>query len=224
MTKELAPLYWLWIPAIAMVIQIILEVSIAPDVLSLMHSEQGPHETLQALIIAAGLVVALRALFSKYVKSLLLKTWFSLAALACFYVTGEELSWGQHFWDWATPKFWSEINDQQETNLHNTSSWLDQKPRLLLEIGIVFGALIYPFLKSKGFLRIPAKLDFLMPSKQLRFIALLVIVPKILEKLFEAVDISIFVRFSEVQELYMFYFVLLYLIMLRQKCKKSENA
>ena len=36
-------------------------------------------------------------------------------------------------------------------------------------------------------------------------------------------DISIFARFSEVQELYMFYFVLLYLVTLHANVSSKEN-
>jgi len=221
MTKPLSKIYWLWIPLAAIILQMILEFTVPRDLLSIMHSENGPHETLQFLVMVGCFFVALFAMISKHTKNLFLRAWFGLAVLASFYVAGEEVSWGQHFWDWATPEFWSGINDQQETNLHNTSSWLDQKPRLILEIGIIFGALIYPLLKNRQILTLPPKLDYLMPSKLLGFIALLVIVPQILEKAFEAVDISIFARFSEVQELYMFYFVLLYLIMLHQKSKNT---
>lgn len=224
MTNQLSKIYWLWIPLVAIIVQAILEITVPRDILSIMHSENGPHETLQFLVMVSCFFVALKAMVSTHTKDIMLRAWFGLALLGSLYVAGEEVSWGQHFWDWATPDFWSEVNDQQETNLHNTSSWLDQKPRLILEIGIIFGGLVYPLLKNRKIFTLPAKLDFLMPAKQLGFIALLVIVPKILEKAFEAVDISIFARFSEVQELYMFYFVLLYLIMLSRKVKNSENT
>ena len=52
------------------------------------------------------------------------------------------MSWGQHLAGWSTPDAIAELNDQQETNLHNMSSWLDQKPRLALELWIVFSALL----------------------------------------------------------------------------------
>ena len=55
-------------------------------------------------------------------------------------------SWGQHFLGWESSEFWQDINDQSETNLHNTSSWLDQKPRLILEIGVMVGGIVIPLL------------------------------------------------------------------------------
>ena len=224
MTSYLHKFYWFWIPVVAMGIQILLEIFIDGNTLSLMHSENGPHEIMQAIIAASGFLVALYALFSKKVKGALLKGWFLLAALGCFYVTGEELSWGQHVLDWSTPDFWAEVNDQKETNLHNTSSWLDQKPRLILIVGIVFGSLIYPFLKIKNILKLPSNLDFLFPEKELKTLAFFVIVPQLLEKIFEAFNIFIFARYSEVQEIYVFYFVLLYLIIIFKKSIQLQKS
>lgn len=224
MKKELSSIYWLWIPVIAMVIQIILELSVSSNILSRLHSENGPHEILQALFAAAGFSVALFAIISRKVKGVLLNIWFGLAALGCLYVTGEELSWGQQILDWTTPDFWAQVNDQQETNLHNTSSWLDQKPRLILLVGIVFGTLVYPVLKIKNIFRLPDNLDFLFPSSKLRILALFVFIPQVIEKFFELFDVVVFARFSEVQELYMFYFVLLYLIIFYKKVIKLQKT
>lgn len=222
MTKMLSPVFWFWIPVVFMGVQILIEIFLEGELLSIMHSENGPHESFQAIFAGLGFCVALYSFFnSKISHTYLLRAWFGLAALCCFYVAGEEISWGQHIWDWTTPDFWTEVNDQQETNLHNTSSWLDQKPRLVLLLGIVGGTLIAPLLKKRGLLKLPERLDILLPPKELTVIALLVVIPQLLEKIFELFDILIFARFSEVQELYMFYFVLLYLVMLKAKVRKS---
>lgn len=224
MNKTVSPIFWLWIPIVALGVQLILEFTIDGNTLSLMHSENGPHEIIQALIALAGFIFSTYVLLSGKLKKVLLKIWYFLASLGCFYVAGEEVSWGQHLLDWSTPEFWSEVNDQQETNLHNTSSWLDQKPRLILLVGIIFGTLIYPFLKVKNWLNLPKDLDFLFPPKELSVIALIVIGTQIVEKFFEIFNIYVFARYSEVQEVYMFYFVLLYLIMLYQKVIKLQKT
>lgn len=215
MEKQLSPLYWLWIPIIAMVFQIIIELTLSGEILSRMHSENGPHELVEFFLLVVGFFVCVSFLVKSKNQPSLLKFWFGLAAVCCFYVAGEEISWGQHIWDWATPDYWTNVNDQGETNLHNTSSWFDQKPRLLLQIGIIFGGLVAPLLKKYNLLKLPEKLDILMPSSKLAVIALLILIPTLLEKGFELFGIAIFARFSEVQELYMFYFVLIYLIMLK---------
>ena len=220
MHKTLSPIFWLWIPIVAFALQILFEIFAPENILFSMHNENGTHETLQALVMAVGCLFAIYCVFkSNVTPNWFLKFWFGLAALCCFYVAGEEISWGQHIWDWATPDFWEGVNDQQETNLHNTSSWFDQKPRLILIFGIVVGTLVLPYLKRKKIYILPQRLDELLPSPKLRLLALLVVIPQLVEKLFEAFDIQLFARFSEVQELYIFYFVLIYLITLSDKIK-----
>ena len=75
--------------------------------------------------------------------------WCIIYCLGCIYFLGEEISWGQHLFGWATPEAWMEVNDQGETNLHNTSGWLDQVPRNVLTFGIVVGGFIFPMAQRK---------------------------------------------------------------------------
>jgi len=214
----LHPVWWLWIPGIFMVIQTGLEIFLPGALLSALHSENGPHESLQFFVILGALGVAVSTLLRLNWKTQkALGGWLALAAICCAYVAGEEISWGQHILEWSTPEFWAQVNDQGETNLHNTSSWLDQKPRLLLMIGIVVGGLVIPALQKYRPALLPAKFEVIYPPKELALIAAFVIVPKIAESSFELFGIRLFERFSEVQELYMFYFVLLYLIALRKR-------
>lgn len=67
--------------------------------------------------------------------------------LACAYFAGEEASWGQHYFHWSAPETLQGLNDQNETNLHNISHWLDQKPRTLVELWIVFAGLLVPLIR-----------------------------------------------------------------------------
>ncbi|WP_084417817.1 hypothetical protein [Henriciella litoralis] len=41
------------------------------------------------------------------------------AAIVCFFVAGEEISWGQWIFHWETPEAMAAVNLQHETNLHN---------------------------------------------------------------------------------------------------------
>ena len=59
------------------------------------------------------------------------KTWISLAkqliylglAFLFFFGAGEEISWGQRILGFETPESLSEVNRQEEFNLHNLSAW-----------------------------------------------------------------------------------------------------
>ena len=44
---------------------------------------------------------------------------YLLLALGCFFVAGEEISWGQRVFGWGTPDSLDAINHQGETNVHN---------------------------------------------------------------------------------------------------------
>lgn len=44
---------------------------------------------------------------------------FGAITLAALFVTGEEISWGQRIFGWATPEILSESNRQNESNIHN---------------------------------------------------------------------------------------------------------
>lgn len=49
---------------------------------------------------------------------------FILLAIFFFICAGEEISWGQRIVGWHTPEGWSDVNAQNETNIHNI--WMFQ--------------------------------------------------------------------------------------------------
>lgn len=214
MKNHTIPLFfWLIVPILLILAQIGLELNFTREQLAPMHSEGGPHETLQSLYIGAAFFMALFMLFRTNWKTQKeIGVVVLLAALGSFYIFGEEISWGQHILNWDTPEYWSAVNDQNETNLHNTSSWLDQKPRLLLFIGIVAAGLVVPALRRWRPDVLPVRFAVLYPSDILSVTALGVLLPytvqEIAEHFFHG---GVFARVSEVQEVYMYYFVALYL-------------
>jgi len=201
---------WLVVPVAILVAQIALEILLPRHVLAPMLSEGGPHETFQFLFAACACLMAARMLFQLQDK--LLKALMLCIALGCFYIAGEEISWGQQIFGWVTPEFWLQVNDQSETNLHNTSAWLDQKPRLLLFIGIIVAGLLIPALRRWWPSKLPMRFAVLYPSDLLAVTALGVSVPYFIQEALESLGLHPFERVSEVQELYMYYFILLYLI------------
>jgi len=111
--------------------------------------ESGAVENITAVLLAIAIFFVARALwrfqgtFSGAFKSST-GVWLVIFGLGSVYFLGEEISWGQHLFGWATPEGWMAINDQGETNLHNTSGWLDQIPRAILTVGIVVGGFLFP--------------------------------------------------------------------------------
>ena len=209
----LKKLFFILLPVLFLFWQLAFERSHSGAELGALMSENGPIELMQWTVITLAFLAGLWTLARVYVKKdLFLFGWVAIATLACFYISGEEVSWGQHFLNWDTPSYWAMVNDQQETNLHNTSSWLDQKPRLILMVGIILGGIIFPLLQKFKPGLLPQKFAILYPSMWFMPVALLVIGPYSVDKV-----IDIFARVSEVQELYMYYFILLYLLVLRRR-------
>ncbi|PCJ97886.1 MAG: hypothetical protein COA45_09370 [Zetaproteobacteria bacterium] len=222
--KEMHKLLWLWIPLLMAVVQIFLELLLPSQTLSILHSESGPHEFVQFIIIFLALVISATMLHGLNFKEVpWLSAWIGLMTLCCFYVAGEEISWGQHVLNWSTPDYWNNLNDQGETNLHNTSSWLDQKPRLILELGVIVGGLIMPLLMKVKPDFLPKKFRIIYPPRFLYVTAGIFLVLKIVDKA-DVLGIQLFERGSEVQELYLFYFVLLYCLELRRRLSLKNSS
>jgi len=218
----LSKIWWLWLPLLVIPVQFVLEFSFDAATLARLHSEWGPHETAQTVTLLAALVFAVRAAFLLRGQGRLwLVAWMGFAALCIVYVGGEEVSWGQHMFGWATPENWAAVNDQQETNLHNTSSWLDQKPRLLLELGVIIGGLVIPLLGRFAPRALPARFSALYPPRYVAVTAGVFLACKLGDTVAESFGFNIFERVSEVLELYLYWFVLLYVLHIFKGAKNS---
>ncbi|MGE4312822.1 MAG: hypothetical protein AB7E85_00950 [Pseudobdellovibrionaceae bacterium] len=210
--------WWLVLPVVIFIVQLVLEVTLSKEAINNMVSENGFHEIFQAIVsFLAAFTAGLLLLRRDVRKDKMLFVWIGIAFLGSVYITGEEISWGQWFFNWATPEGWAQYNDQGETNLHNTSSWLDQKPRLLLEIGVIVGGILIPLSRYFKLNILPARFDIFYPLNCMLPIAFIGEAGKILDVVSEAMDHKVFVRYSEIHELYLFGFVLLYLIVLKRR-------
>jgi len=182
--------------------------------------EMGLVEIAQVLLIGAAAVSAGRLLSLPAVRrERWLGLWVGLALVGCVYVAGEEVSWGQHLFGWTAPEGWATVNDQGETNLHNVTSWLDQKPRTLLEIGVVVGGLILPLLGRPAWLRRRPRIAFLVPPAACMAAAAMAEFRRLDTILFEGTvgEAGVLHRGSEFQELFFYVFVLFYLMALRAR-------
>lgn len=112
---------------------------------SVLKGELGLLENTQAVILVVALVLAVRLLLQKHEKWL--TRWLALISVGLFYLLTEETSWGQHYFGWEMHGFFEVFNDQGENNIHNASSWFDQKPRAILLLGMVFGTIVHPLVK-----------------------------------------------------------------------------
>ena len=158
--------------------------------------------------------------------------------LGLIYFAGEEISWGQHWFQWNANEFFKTYNDQyingiSETNFHNISSWFDQKPRILLIFFVLFGGIFCPlYFSDKKYSKsikshlIPTIYCF-PTSLMCLFFYLLDNSYKILCYGIPGVDITckfipelFHLRTSEIIEFYIAYFLFIYILSIYLRLKK----
>lgn len=222
--EQMSRLWWLWLPlGIAVLLAGMAQAT--PDTYDkVIGGELGLLEFFHFAVPFASMIVALRTLFLPQLRrQRWLFAWVGLAALGSLFVSGEEASWGQHYFNWATPESWQAVNDQGETNLHNTSAWFDQKPRTLLEIGIIVGGLIIPLVALRRPKIRQSRFAIILPPLLCLPAAALAEFVRMLERAISAFGSHayLFSRASEVQELYFYIFILLYMIVLRRRIEQD---
>ena len=85
----------------------------------------GGEESVVEVLTAACLLLAGILLFAvaKMEKARLPRCAYLLGGLAMAFACGEELSWGQHLFGFATPDFLTGLNTKQEFNFHNLAGY-----------------------------------------------------------------------------------------------------
>jgi hypothetical protein len=156
--------------------------------------------------------------------------WFLLHGLGALFFAGEEISWGQHFFNWQTPGTIAALNDQNETNLHNMSSWLDQKPRIALWVWALTGGFFAPMAIGLGWLRTGGPENWrywVIPPRICMMPGLLVGSVRLPEYLSFYMGITppfpFDIRASELQELFITMFLSLYLVSVYRRARAAPN-
>ena len=88
--------------------------------------------------------------------------------LGIIYYFLEEISWGQHFFNWKSPLIFINLNEQKETNLHNISNLFNQLPRNLI---LIWSSLTFLIIKLKFINSNKSLSFFLYPSDNLKKIS-----------------------------------------------------
>ncbi len=88
---------------------------------------------------------------------------YGILCVGIAFIIGEEVSWGQRFFGWATPESMKIINKQDETNIHNIHGIGTSIKWLHLVIGTYGTFMPLIVLKSKVLQRIRPHLSMLVP-------------------------------------------------------------
>ena len=191
-----------------------------------MSPETGVVETVQFVLLVLTAGLAARLLTRRAVANAhWFRVWSLLILVGAIYVAGEEASWGQHYLGWSTPDAWQAVNDQNETNLHNTSSWLDQKPRLILEIAVLFGALLLPLARRTRLYPRHPKIAYLIPTARCVPAAAMVLAARVDDWVSDFLTDQpvIFYRPAEVEELFIYTVLVIYTLDLLRRVKHSRQ-
>ena len=223
-SAQISPLWRVWAPIVAP-IALGAIAAIDPDrYYAYFEGEQGVLEFLHALLPLLAAAIAMRLLFTASIRrDALVAAWLAFFVIGGLYLGGEEASWGQHYFGWSTPEGWAEINRQEETNLHNTSFWLDRFPRIVMTVGIIVGGLILPYIKLRRPDLIPPRLDFIVPPLALSTLTAVMIAGEILSGLREttgAIGSILHFRPGEMQENFITAFIFFYVVALGQRARR----
>src|SRR5262245_46267091 len=108
----------------------------------------------------------------------------------------------------------ADINDQGETNFHNSSSWLDQKPRAVLLLGMIRGTIVHPLVKwarkGRGLFDNPSWLAPTLASLAPVVVSQIAALPKKIEALHVLPYSLDLYRWSEAEEFFMYIFFITY--------------
>lgn len=212
-------LFYIWIPVLSYIAIVFVAASDPSLYRAVATGEDGVIELLHVALGFVGFLIALRLLYWFWKQKNRLGIAFAVfSALVCLYIALEEASYGQHMFGWEAEGLFLEVNKQQETNLHNISSWFNEKPRVILELAIILGGLLLPAFPGLFMRFVPEGLRSYAPTVLFLPTSILVVVSRLPERLgLKGLEPYIgSIRHSEVQELYMFLFIGLYIYFVLQ--------
>ncbi len=174
------------------------------------------------LLLAIGFCISGLSRANRIGLPSLVKAWLFVMILGSAYFALEEISYGQHMFGWGTAETWKELNDQDETNLHNVHAIFDQVPRALLTLGILIGGIILPLYRLFRGIRLGQDNRFYWqwPTLDCVTIGLLVILIRPVLSLFEVE----FINTGEMKENLFALFILLYCISIHTRLRLKQSA
>jgi len=227
---EIHAFWWLYLPVLFFCLRYTIHLFTNPwrGLGYWFHGEYGVVENLTVFILLMALwstLVTFRYVGKESFH--LLKVFLIFYCLGCIYFAGEEASWGQHWFGWTTSEFFKAINDQQETNFHNTSAWLDRGPKAIVTLSIFVGGILVPAWFYAKSLKVDTswRAWWLLPTLICTPTAIFATVATWPSKIEHYANISFyFDEAQEMKELYFAYFFLLFIISLKRRLVRVHRS
>ena len=219
---------------------------------SFVWNESGLIENFQVIILFITLI-QLSFLYFRTKKTFdLFKYFIVINIIGITYIFLEEISWGQHFFNYNSPTIFLNkesflYNKQGEFNIHNISNVFNEIPRTLI---LIWCCLSIPILRFINYSKYSDLNLIIEPNKNLinlSYLILLISLPDLIINKLDLIDnsklfifnenqfikydtyqfiLSIltfnFIRFSELQELLIFYYFLSHTIFLKNSLLKRK--
>tara|TARA_B100000787_G_scaffold155515_1_gene131054 strand:- start:1144 stop:1914 length:771 start_codon:yes stop_codon:yes gene_type:complete len=173
-------------------------------------------ENFQVIFLLLSLIYFF-VIIKKLKNNFFMYYYFVVCFIGMFYFLGEEISWGQHFFQWNSPNFFISHNNQNETNLHNMSNLFNEVPRYLVLFFCCFSPFSVLFFK-KFFINKKSISFLLLPNPKILIICASLIFFTIPDLILSKLDLEIyfqritfnFLRVSELQELIVAFYFFIY--------------
>jgi hypothetical protein len=130
-----------WLVLIPFIIAVVVAAALPfKDFYLWLVNEDSLIEWLQfACLLAASIFLPLITVYLVRAKRWGIAVLYGVVTLGVWFLTGEEISWGQRIFGWATPESLNEVNRQGETTVHNIRGVQELVPAAML-LASLYGA------------------------------------------------------------------------------------
>jgi hypothetical protein len=216
------------LPCLGVVIYSVSLARMTPQMFSrVFDSEYGPVELGTAACFGAASVLALGlAMRTREVAPSAVRALYVLFALGALFAGLEEISYGQHFFGWQSPRWFAEQNAQHETNLHNL---LGDKPGKALRnvalVAAVTGGIVLPAVAMRaGGQFAPGRWAYyLLPRGELMPLVAVTLLMRLFRTLPHGMRAGRDTALFEMLELYLAITALVYIVVLRRRLLSADT-
>ncbi|MHC4295616.1 MAG: hypothetical protein ACYSTL_08535 [Planctomycetota bacterium] len=187
---DVSAVFWLYLPLGSLALKLLAPLLGPQRWSAFMETELGFVENATAVFLIPAVILSI-LIFRRRRELPPRIGWIMLMlGLASLFFAGEEISWGQWYFEFKTPDVISEVNRQGEFNIHNTYSkyggnLLNNIPRQILNLAMIV-AIFLPIVFHKRMQAEGARKKvwyWLIPNYRLIPIALMAIVMRLPDKI-----------------------------------------